>query len=69
MMQTNMSTRDSPLTYARLSDECKKLDEIARRMKEYSRDAPSFDTFDPTFQRLASEYREQWQNVNSLSLF
>jgi hypothetical protein len=68
-MQTNMSTRDSPLTYASLSDECKKLDEIARRMKEYSRDASSFDIFDPAFQKLVNEYRDQWQNVHSLSLF
>jgi hypothetical protein len=68
-MQTNMSTRDSPLTYARLSDECKKLDEIANRMKEYSCGASPFDTFDPAFQKLASEYREQWRSVHSLSLF
>jgi hypothetical protein len=69
MMQTNMSTKDSYFTYARLSDECKKLDEVARRMKEFSRNASPFDTLDPAFQKLASEFRDQWRSVHSLSLF
>ena len=68
-MQTNMATKDAYLTYARLSDECKKLDEIARKLKEFSSNASPFDTFDPAFQILSSEYREQWLNVHSLSLF
>jgi hypothetical protein len=68
-MQTNMSTLDSPLTYARLSDECKKLTEIAGRMKGYALDASPFDALDPAFLKLKAEYREQWNSVHTLCTF
>jgi hypothetical protein len=64
-----MSTLDSPSTYARLSDECKKLAEIAGRMNGYARGAPSFDALDPAFLKLKAEYREQWNSVHTLCTF
>jgi hypothetical protein len=69
MQTTNMSTRDSFLTYIQLTEECEKLLEKAKKLKEFSRNTPSFDACDPGFQKLAVDFREQLHSVQSLFVF
>jgi hypothetical protein len=66
MYTTNTATRRLSVTYAQRRRECEKLAEIARRIESLTSE-PSFED-NPAFEKLEGDYRQQLQNVVSLSL-
>lgn len=66
MHTTNTASRGLAATYVRRREECERLAELSRQIERFTTQ-PSFQA-DPAFEALEAAYRQQLQNVLSLSL-